>query len=165
MNIRKGRRAAARSFTILELLIVIGIILAIGGLVLYNVLGAGEKADAQLVKVQIQSFESALDTFKYEMKRLPSTEEGLRALWTKDGLESEEDQAKWGGPYLKDFNPKDTWGHEWIYRNPSEIDESKPYDIVSLGPDGQENTEDDITNHGLDAGEDDGASSDMPASG
>ncbi len=146
MNVRNGMRPIRRGFTILELLIVIGIILALGGLVLYNVIGAGEKADLKLVKVQIQSFSQALDNFKYDMKRLPTTEEGLRALVSKDVIEDEEDQSKWSGPYLKDFKPEDTWGHEWLYRAPSEISEDKPYDIISFGPDGQEGTDDDITN-------------------
>ena len=53
-----------RGFTILELLIVIGILLAIGGLVLVNVLGASEKADAGNTRIQLQAFEQALEQFK-----------------------------------------------------------------------------------------------------
>lgn len=124
----------------------IGILLAIGGLVLYNVLGASEKADTKLVQAQIQAFENALENFKFDMKRWPTEEEGLVVLWSKSQLETEEDQARWGGPYLKEPKPRDTWGNEWIFRQPSSI-EGRPYDIVSPGPDKQEGTEDDITNH------------------
>ena len=85
-----GRSAPRRGFTILELLIVIGILLAIGGLVLVNVLGAGERADKDLVRVQIKGFEDALDRFKYDMKRWPSEDEGLAALWDKEILDEEE---------------------------------------------------------------------------
>jgi general secretion pathway protein G len=138
---------ARRGFTILELLIVIGILLAIGGLVLYNVLGASEKADLRLTRVQIQSFDKALADFKSEMKRWPTSEEGLKVLWSKEALQDEEEISKWGGPYMTEASPKDTWGHEWIYRQPSDIDETKPYDIISIGPDGQEGTEDDIANN------------------
>lgn len=151
-NVRPVRSVARRAFTILELLIVIGILLAIGGLVLYNVLGASEKADLKLVKVQIQAFQTGLAEFKSDMKRWPTSEEGLAVLWSKDAIQDEEETSKWGGPYVTEAKPKDTWGHEWVYRVPSEIDESKPYDIVSLGPDGQEGTEDDITNHATGAG-------------
>lgn len=142
-----GQIAIRRGFTLLEVMIAIAIVLAIGGLVLYNVMGASDKADIRLTKVAIQNMERALDTFKSEMKRWPTTEEGLAALWSKEAIQDEEELSKWGGPYLTEPKPKDTWGHEWIYRNPSEIDESKPYDIVSLGPDGQEGTDDDIANN------------------
>jgi general secretion pathway protein G len=134
------RRIARRGFTILELLIVIGILLAIGSLVLVNVLGASEKADVQLTRVQLDTFEDALDRFRVEMKR-------LAVLWSKDAIANDDDKAKYGEPYLKEPKPKDTWGSEWIYRAPSTIIEGANYDIVSIGPDKQEGTEDDITNH------------------
>ena len=43
--------------------------------------------------------------------------------------------------------PKDAWGNAWIYRQPSQVVEGFAFDIISLGPDGQEGTEDDISNH------------------
>jgi general secretion pathway protein G len=141
------RPAARRGFTILELLIVIGILLAIGSLVLVNVLGASEKADLKLCRAQLKAFENAIETFRVEMKRWPTEEEGLAVLWTKDALQDEADQEKYGGPYLKEPKPKDTWGNEWIFRAPSTIVEGANFDIISIGPDGQEGTEDDISNH------------------
>lgn len=140
-------RAARRGFTILELLIVIGILLAIGSLVLVNVLGASEKADLKLCRAQLQAFENALESFRVEMKRWPTEEEGLAVLWSKDTLQDEADMEKYGGPYLKAPSPTDTWGNEWIFRAPSTIVEGANFDIISMGPDGQEGTEDDITNH------------------
>ena len=141
------RHHARRGFTILELLIVIGILLAIGSLVLVNVLGASEKADLKLVRAQLQAFENALETFRVEVKRWPTEEEGLAVLWSKDAVANEDDKAKYGGPYLKEPKPNDTWGNAWIYRAPSTIVDGANFDIVSVGPDGQEGTEDDITNH------------------
>lgn len=140
---RTNRR---RGFTILELLIVIGILLAIGGLVLYNVLGASEKADVKLAQAQIQGFDRALEAFKLDMKRWPTEDEGLVVLWSKEKLEGDDDRTKWGGPYLKEAKSKDAWGSEWVYRAPSQLREGRPYDIISFGPDRQEGTEDDITN-------------------
>ena len=61
---RRLRPARRGGFTIIELLIVIGIILAIGGLVLVNVVGASEKADKSLSLAQIQAFNRALEQFK-----------------------------------------------------------------------------------------------------
>lgn len=127
-------------------MIVIGILLAIGGLVLVNVLGASEKADIKLTRAQINAFESALEMFKAEMKRWPTEDEGLSVLWSKANLEDEADEAKWGGPYLKEAKSRDTWGNEWRYVQPSELVEGQAYDIISFGPDGEEDTDDDITN-------------------
>jgi general secretion pathway protein G len=152
---RQSRRrpVARRGFTIIELLIVIGIILAIGGLVLVNVTGASDKADLKLARVQIQAFNQALEQFKVDMKRFPSEEEGLAVLWNKELVEDEEEMGKWQGPYLKAPSVKDTWGNEWLYRNPSEI-EGVAYDIVSFGPDKEEGTDDDITSNDGMVGED-----------
>ena len=84
-----------RGFTILELLIVIGILLAIGSLVAVNVLGASEKADLKLARAQLQAFESAIEQFRVEMKRWPTEEEGLTVLWSKEALSTDEDKAKY----------------------------------------------------------------------
>lgn len=143
---KKRRLAVRRSgFTILELLIVIGIILAIGGIVAVNVIGMSEKSDEGITKVKIQNMEQALDHFKLDMKRYPTEEESVAVLWNSEMLDDEEDVAKWDGPYLKEASPKDTWGFEWVYRSPSEV-EGIAYDLLSVGPDGEEGTDDDLTN-------------------
>lgn len=138
-----NRTHRRRAFTILELLIVIGILLAIGALVVINVMGSQEKADKKLTVVQLQSFQRALDAFRVDMKRYPTQEEGLKVLWTSEGLE-DADKSRWGGPYLSDPKKVDTWGSEWIYKMPAEI-EGIEYDIISVGPDRQEGNEDDIS--------------------
>lgn len=156
MNVNRPvrrRSISRRGFTIIELLIVIGIILAIGGLVLVNVSGASDKADLKLARVQIQAFNQALEQFKVDMKRFPSEDEGLAVLWNKELVEDEDELSRWSGPYLKSPSVKDTWGSEWIYRNPSEI-EGVAYDIVSVGPDKEEGTDDDITSNDGMVGED-----------
>ena len=81
--------------------------------------------------------------FKNDVKRLPTQEEGIAVLWDKSGLE-EEVAARWSGPYLDSAIPKDMWGHEWIYLCPAE-GTTLGFDIVSVGPDGQEGTADDIS--------------------
>ena len=137
--IRRSRRA----FTILELLIVIGILLALGGIVLYNLSGQSDKAYEGTQTVQMQAIKKALMMFKNDVKRLPTQEEGIVVLWDKSALD-EEVAANWAGPYLETAVPKDMWGHEWVYVFPAE-DVAIGFDIVSVGPDGQEGTEDDIS--------------------
>jgi len=140
--------AAPRGFTLLEMLIVIFIILMLAGVVAYNLIGTQEKAEEDSVRVQIGVFVNALETFRVEMGRWPTEEEGIAVLWSKDALTDEEDGGKWR-KLVNDPVPNDRFGHEWIYRAPSEIREGEPYDIVSLGRDGEEGTDDDITNHSL----------------
>ena len=140
-----GRRTMRRrAFTILELLIVIAILLAIGGIVLINVLGAQDRADVGVTKVQMQALADAMKQFRVDMKRYPTEEEGVTVLWSSAALEDEEDAGAWGGPYLEKPVTTDQWGNEWIYRNPSDI-EGLPYDLISPGPDGEEDSEDDLS--------------------
>lgn len=143
-NARRHRR---RGFTLLELLIVIMILLALGSLVLVNLMGVAEQSDVDLQTVQFDSIDEAMNRFKLDMKRYPSEEEGLQVLWNSEALQSENDLNQWRGPYLENPVREDQWGNELIYRNPSEIREGDYYDLVSIGPDGEEGTDDDITNH------------------
>jgi len=132
-----------RAFTILELLIVIGIMLVIGALVVINVMGARDKADLQSTLVQLRQFQAAIDRFRVDMRRMPTEEEGVKILWSKEGLE-ETDAANWGGPYLSDPKLNDIWGTAWVFKVPSDV-EGIEYDIISAGPDREEGTEDDLS--------------------
>ena len=75
-------------------------------------------------------FEKALDQFRLDMGRYPSTEEGLAALMNKPAG----DAGKWAGPYLKKAVPNDPWGKPYQYVQPGEHGE---FDLYSLGKDGQ----------------------------
>ena len=138
---------ARRGLTLIEVLIVIAILLAIGGLVVVNILPQRDKADKDLTSVQIENLVGAMKMFKLNMKRFPTEDEGLAALWNRDAIEDEEEAESWQGPYLEDPLPRDTWNNEWVYRPESEIAGTAYYDIISMGPDGEEGTDDDIHNH------------------
>lgn len=157
MNVTRERKGALRrrAFTLIEVLIVIAILLALFGIVAGTFLRAGEKADVDLQKVQLKVIDGAMAHFRLDMKRFPTEEEGLEALWDKTILESEEDEDKWGGPYLEEPIAQDKWGNDLIYIEPGE-NEAYPYDLISMGPDGEEGTEDDITNHRGGDADDDG---------
>lgn len=149
-------RIIGRGFTLLEMLIVIAIILMLAGIVAYNLIGTQEEAEEDSVRVQISSLVSALQTFRVEMKRWPTEEEGLAVLWSADALGNEADSGNWR-KLMNNPVPNDGFGHPWVYHAPSELVEGEPFDIISVGRDGEEGTEDDITNHQLKSG---GASSD-----
>ena len=116
-------------FTLLELLVVIviiGLLAAYVGPKYFAQLG---KSEVTIAKAQIESFEKALDTFRLDVGRYPTTEEGLGALLVKPA-----EAAKWNGPYLKKDVPQDPWGHPYIYKTPGSKGD---YEILSYGKDGQ----------------------------
>jgi len=133
-GVRRQAAAALRSaagFTLVEILVVITIIGLIMGLVGPRVLNYLGESKAKAAKIQIESFASALDLYYLDVGRYPSTSEGLGALVARPG-----NSEVWNGPYLKGgVVPSDPWGHPYRYRSPVE---RAPYEIVSLGADGQE---------------------------
>jgi general secretion pathway protein G len=149
MEIRtmKNPRSKRRGFTLVELLIVIAILLALSGIVLVGYRGIQKKADADLQVIQFDRIAEAIDYFELDLKRRPSAEEGLEALWNSDVLDEEDDQMKWKGPYLKEPIQNDVWDNEIVYNNPSGERGDNFYDLISFGKDGEEGTDDDVTNH------------------
>ncbi len=71
----------------------------------------------------------------------------MEVLWNSEALENEADQGRWRGPYLEQRIVEDAWGSEIQYAYPSEEMGEDYYDLISFGPDREEGTDDDITNH------------------
>jgi general secretion pathway protein G len=124
-------------------MIAILIVLAIGGLVAYNVLGARDKADERLGTIQLREMQKSLRQFKVNHGRYPTEEEGLRVLWDKEAMTDEEALKNWE-KLLEKPMPTDKWGSDWGYRQVSEHGDETMYDLWSFGPDKQEGTSDDI---------------------
>jgi len=126
---RRARRGEA-GFTLVEMLVVITIIGMIMALVGPRVLNYLSESKAKAAKIQIESFSSALDLYFLDLGRYPTSNEGLSALTRNTN------QIGWNGPYLRGgVVPNDPWGHIYVYRAPGA---SAPYEIISLGSDGQE---------------------------
>ena len=144
---RNKTRARLRTgFTLVEILIVLGILVMLAAIVGPRVLRSGKKADVNLATTQLSSFKAILDTYYIDLKTFPTTEQGLDALYERpDGLP--EDSA-WDGPYGEgDDVPKDPWGRKYKYEFPSTRDEKRDFpDIWSVGFDGEDDTDDDVVN-------------------
>ncbi|CAG0950804.1 Type II secretion system protein G [Phycisphaerales bacterium] len=151
MKQRRGRNRGARGFTLIEVMIVILIVLALGGLVAYNLLGTKEKADDDLVKIDMNTLKQALKNFRFTHNRYPTDEEGLRVLWDKEAAIDEDVQKKWT-KLTEAPMAKDRYGNEWGYRQKSEHTEDEDaYDLWSYGRDKTEGTDDDIVSWDKDA--------------
>lgn len=117
-----------QGFTLIELLIVMVILGLLAALVGPRMFGKVGKSRQNAASSQISLFETALDIYRLDIGKYPTTDEGLQALRVKpDGVE------KWDGPYLPKDIPQDPWGNPYVYESPGEHGD---YDIISLGADG-----------------------------
>ncbi|OUW17283.1 MAG: type II secretion system protein GspG [Opitutales bacterium TMED158] len=138
----RNRYASRRGFTLIEIMLVIGLMVLLFGLVVANVDKIFGDNQAQLVSFKVkESFKTPLTSYRIHMGSFPTTQQGLKALLTRP----ENDRGRWKGPYIE--SPEDLvdpWGRELQYRYPGTQNPSA-YDLFSLGEDGTESG-DDITN-------------------
>lgn len=135
----KRNRNKEAGFTLVELMLVVVILGILAAVVLPNLSGMSEKAKINAAKAQISTLETALDNFELDTGSFPTTDQGLQALVADPGIEG------WSRPYLrKKAVPKDPWNNEYIYKREGE--RGVNFEVFSMGPDGQENTDDDIGN-------------------
>lgn len=124
--LKKDQRTAG--FTLIELMIVIAILGMMAYMVAPRLMGVMGKAKPKITQADIKNLETAIDLFYLDVGRYPTEEEGMKALYQRP-----ENLPSWAGPYIKTA-PKDPWGRDYIYKSPGE---RGPYEISSLGADGQ----------------------------
>jgi general secretion pathway protein G len=107
-----------RGFTLLELLVVIVIIGLLAGYVAPRYFSQVGKSEMQVARAQIDSLEKALDQYRLDNRRYPTSEEGLQAIQ----------------PYLKKTLPNDPWGRPYVYRAPGQKGD---FELFSYGRDGK----------------------------
>jgi general secretion pathway protein G len=121
-------------FTLLELLVVLGIIAMRAGLVGPQVMKHMGESKVKAAKVQIEDLAQTLDMYKLDVGGYPTSEQGLNAL-----IENPGDIQRWNGPYLRKSKvPLDPWQQEYKYTSPGEHGK---FDVSSMGADGKEGGE------------------------
>lgn len=125
---RPATGRALRGFTLLELLVVLvvlGLLVSIVGPRYFSQLGKSESKAAQ---TQLASIAKALDMYRIDVGRYPTTEQGLAALSAPPTGE-----PHWHGPYMQKAVPPDPWGRPYLYKSPGDHGE---FDLMSFGKDG-----------------------------
>lgn len=126
------RRATHRGFTLIEIMVVVVILAILATLVAPQILGRIDDARVTKAKNDLRLYESALDLYKLDNFKYPTTEQGLESLVKKPS-----------DPNLTNYRPegyvkqlaKDPWGRDYVYVSPGT--NGAPYDLYTLGADGQ----------------------------
>ena len=133
-------RVPQRAFTLIELLLVLVILGILAAIVVPKFAGRTEQAKLTAAVSQISTLGTALDAFEVDNGYYPKGKNGLVDL-----VQPPRDAQNWKGPYMKNDIPLDPWGHPYVYECPGKHNPTS-YDLMSIGPDGRANSEDDICN-------------------
>lgn len=125
-NIKNFKNSNSKGFTLLEILIVIGILGGIMTLILPNILSRFEASKGKSTKLALGQIVSAIALYNSDCGKNPSALKFLK--------ENDPDCPNWSQPYLKTI-PKDGWNREFVYENNAETGN---YSLKSLGKDGKE---------------------------
>ena len=124
---------ARRAFTLIEILVVIAVIAILASLVAPNVFQHVGTARTTTARSQLEMLATALDAYRLDTGRYPTTEQGLTALVEAPTVDA---TSNWRGPYLRRAVPLDPWGTPYVYRSPGEQNEGG-FDLLSYGADGR----------------------------
>jgi general secretion pathway protein G len=137
-----GQRRRSRGFTLIELLVVILILAILAALIVPRVINRTGDAKRAKAASDIAVLTSALNQFRLDCDRFPTTEEGLDALRVQPG-----DVTGWRGAYLEKAIPPDPWGNPYVYEYPGPGGDDT-FTVVSYGADGAPGGEGDASDIG-----------------
>ncbi len=119
-------------FTLIEIMVVVVILAVLGALVVPNILGKVDTARVTAAKTDINSIRTALDLYRLDNFKYPTTEQGLQALVKQPADPTITNYPPHG--YLPTL-PKDPWGNPYVYVSPGS--DGRDYEITSYGRDGK----------------------------
>jgi general secretion pathway protein G len=126
---RLSRRRRSGAFTLIELLVVILILAILAALIVPRVVGRAADAKRAKAASDIATLVSALDEYRADTDKYPTSDEGLQALVVQPS-----DVQNWHGPYTRKIST-DPWGDDYAYVSPGPNGED--FVITSYGSDGQ----------------------------
>lgn len=141
---RSRKRAPGRhrkGFTLMEVLLVLVILVVLASMAVTVFTGTQEKADKQAAAGQVGILKGAVEMYRFHTRSYPDDLDGLVNKPSDSRL-----AEKWAGKYI-DKVPKDPWGNDYRFAAPGKHN-ADSFDVWSLGPDGQDGTDDDIGNWG-----------------
>lgn len=143
---RRPQRVRDSGVTLIEMMVVLVIIAIVAALIVPNVIGRPDEARMTVARTDVRTIAASLEMYRLDNRSYPATAQGLEALVTRPT--SAPAPPNWAsGGYLPQL-PVDPWGNPYVYRAPGE---AGPYDLLSLGADGQpggEGVDADIPNAG-----------------
>lgn len=138
---QRVRNRDRAGFTLIELLLVLAILVVLASMVVTMFSGTQEKALKDAAKGQVGIFKSAINLYKFHTRGYPQGLDGLVSKPSDANVSS-----RWAGPYLDSGKvPLDPWDHDYKFVAPGKHNPDT-FDIWSVGPDGQDGTDDDIGN-------------------
>jgi general secretion pathway protein G len=140
--------ANTKGFTLIEIMVVVVILAILGSLVVPKILENVDKARVTKAQTDIRSVATALDLYRLDNFKYPTTEQGLEAL-VKQPVDPTITNYRPGG-YMQAV-PKDPWSNAYLYASPGR--DGHDYELLSLGRDGKpggEHYDADISNITLD---------------
>lgn len=137
---RMNRRTG---FTLIEVLLVIGILLVLGtvGVVAYSKIKEGSNRD--ITETRINEAVNAVKIYQSKMGRFPTPEKGLKELIEAPDNEKELQTWKSFCPMMEEV-PQDVWHNDLNYELTKKDDGSEKPHVWSSGPNGQPGDEDDV---------------------
>ena len=140
-TVRIRPRHGRGGFTLMEVLLVLVILVVLGSMAVGIFGGTQERALKDAARSQVSLFKSAIELYKFHTKQYPSSLDDL-VKSPSDTKISE----RWAGPYLDVTTiPDDQWDNPYKIAVPGKHN-TDSFDVWSVGPDGQDGTEDDIGN-------------------
>ena len=131
----EGKKAAEKGMSLIEIIIVVALLGTLMAYMVSNLIGTSDNAKKDTAKLGMGVIQQALQMFRIQNNKYPTSEQGLKALMENPG-----DMKSWRGPYIEANKLKDPWGNDLTYDS-----DGRNFKIMSAGPDGVAGNEDDIS--------------------